>query len=158
MVETQHLPLMFQILGVSADEPQAHGELSIPQNTAEISFGSLPSRTKMPIDMVQSERGNCSTMASASCSGNYNADPGKANSLSCKQGHERPLVSTVMPFLSHDGGRGGGTIQLIRFAQNVGGSRRFLVSRSGHVFVARGIPVTSLVSTSISNFIHKLLS
>ncbi len=29
-------------------------------------------------------------------------------------------------------------LPLIKFAENPGGSRRFLVSRSGHVFVARG--------------------
>lgn len=163
VVERQHLPLMFQILGVSADEPQAHRELSIAHNMVEISPESVSSRDRLPADLGQSKRsmskrGNGPTMASvSSCSGNYNADPGKAN-LSCNQGNVRP-ISTGIPALPHDGGRGeAGTTQLIRFAQNVGGSRRFLVSRSGHVFVARGIPVTSLVSMSISSFIQKLLS
>ena len=55
-------------------------------------------------------------------------------------------------------GAGGEMIPLIVFAQNPGGSRRFLVSRSGHVYVARGLGVTGMVGASISYFIKKLLA
>ena len=51
-----------------------------------------------------------------------------------------------------------GPVALIRFSQNPSGSRRFLVSRSGHVYVARGLQVTGMVAGSVSNFIQRLLA
>ncbi len=74
-------------------------------------------------------------------------------------------------------------LPMIRFMENPGRSRRFLVSRSGHVFVARGefesgvagrcciqpshafspgpaagLTITGLVAPSISHFLQRLLT
>ena len=51
-----------------------------------------------------------------------------------------------------------GGMRLIMFAQNAGGSRRFLVSRSGHVFVASGLTVVCMVAPSVSSFLQRLLT
>ena len=64
----------------------------------------------------------------------------------------RPSVTT------RDTAMGDGPVALIRFSQNPSGSRRFLVSRSGHVYVARGLQVTGMVAGSMSNFIQHLLA
>ena len=69
--------------------------------------------------------------------------PGRVSALSiCQQG----------------GCDDGGAARLIRFAQNAGGSRRYLVSRSGHVFVASGLTVVCMVTPSISSFLQRLLT
>ena len=70
---------------------------------------------------------------------------------------ERQLLTGRVSALSIGQDNSGGT-RLIRFAQNAGGSRRFLVSRSGHVFVARGQTVVCMVAPSVSSFLQRLLT
>ena len=143
---------MFQNLSVSADEPPAQ-ELPAPRPLAKTV--AAPAVIHNIQSSVGGEEGKASMASSledeASELSAHRRDPPWPAGQKC-------TAASGSPFPSVDDGGGGDSVRMIRFAQNVGGSRRFLVSRSGHVFVARGTSVTSLVSTSLSSFIKQLLT
>jgi hypothetical protein len=48
-----------------------------------------------------------------------------------------------------------GGISMVCIGSNASSTRRLLVSRSGHVFIARGLSVTALLADSLSDFLRR---